>query len=112
MIAPPAFASVQEYSARLGDVVFWRPYRADILRRRGLIDPAREPTAGVGGSYPTFLCGDVVVKLFGYVPFWRASHAAERAAQRLVATDPEIAAPALRSEGRLFDALDAPWPYL
>ena len=41
----------------------------------------------------TFLYGDVVVKLFGYFRSWRESHAAERAAQALVATDPEIAAP-------------------
>ena len=51
---------------------------------------------GAGGrfnaTYPTFICGDVVVKLFGYSRSWRASHAAERAAQALVATDPEVLA--------------------
>lgn len=53
-----------------------------------------------------------MVKLFGYSRSWRESHAAERAAQALVATDPEIAAPSLLSEGRLYDDVDAPWPYL
>jgi hygromycin-B 7''-O-kinase len=53
-----------------------------------------------------------VVKLFGYSRSWRASRAAERAAQALVATDPEIAAPRLLGEGRFYDDLDAPWPYL
>jgi aminoglycoside phosphotransferase (APT) family kinase protein len=53
-----------------------------------------------------------VVKLFGYSRAWRESHAAERAAQALVASDPEIAAPSLLAEGRLSDDVDAPWPYL
>jgi len=87
MTAPPTFASVQEYSSRLGDVGFWWPYVAEILKRHDLADAGREPVADIGGTYPTFLHGDVVVKLFGYVRSWRESHAAERAAQALLATD-------------------------
>ncbi len=112
MTAPPTFASLQEHVSRLGDVSFWWPYVAEILKRHGLADAGREPVAGFNATYPTFLYGDVVVKLFGYSRSWRGSHAAERAAQALVATDPEIAAPRLLSEGRLFDDVDAPWPYL
>jgi len=112
MAAPPTFASVQEYSSRLEDVGFWWPYVAEILERHDLADAGREPVAGFNPTYPTFLYADVVVKLFGYVRSWRESHAAERAAQALIATDPEIAAPSLLSEGRLYDDADAPWPYL
>jgi len=68
--------------------------------------------AGSNPTYPTFLYGDVVVKLFGYSRSWRASHAAERAAHALVATDPEIVAPRLLGEGRLYDDAEASWPYL
>jgi hypothetical protein len=112
MTAPPTFASVQQYSSRLEDVGFWWPYVAEILERHDLADAGREPVAGFNPTYPTFLYADVVVKLFGYVRSWRESHAAERAAQALIATDPEIAAPSLLSEGRLYDDADAPWPYL
>jgi aminoglycoside phosphotransferase len=110
--APPTFASIQEYHLRRGDVGFWRPYVAEILKRHGLSDAVREPVAGFNPTYPTFLCGDVVVKLFGHFRAWRKSHTAERAAQALVATDPQIAAPRVLAEGRLFDDVDAPWPYL
>ena len=68
--------------------------------------------AGHNATYPTFLYGDVVVKLFGNIPWWREGHAAERGAQRLIATDPEIAAPRLLGDGVLCDAPDAAWPYL
>ena len=112
MSAPPAFASLQEHVARLGDVGFWQPYLAEILARHGLAGARREPLAGFNPTYPTFLCGDVVVKLFGYSRAWRASHAAERAAYDLVATDPEIAAPRLLAAGRLYEDDGAPWPYL
>jgi len=112
MTAPPTSASVQQYSSRLEDVGFWWPYVAEILERHDLADAGREPVAGFNPTYPTFLYADVVVKLFGYVRSWRESHAAERAAQALIATDPEIAAPSLLSEGRLYDDADAPWPYL
>ena len=112
MIAPPTAASTREHVARLADVGFWWPYIAEILSRHGLADGALEPVAGVNATYPTFLYGDVVVKLFGGARTWRQSHAAERAAHALVATDPAIAAPGVLAAGRLFDGGDAPWPYL
>lgn len=112
MTTPPTFASIQEHISRLGDVGLWWPYVAEILERHDLADAGPEPVAGFNATHPTFLYGNVVVKLFGYSRSWRASHAAERAAQALVATDPEIAAPRLLGEGRLYDDVDAPWPYM
>jgi hygromycin-B 7''-O-kinase len=112
MIAPPTFASLQEHVVRLGDVGFWWPYIAEILKRHDLAGAAPEPVAGLNATYPTFLYGDVVVKLFGYSRSWRPSHAAEHAALALVAPDVQIAAPRLLGDGRLFDDADAPWPYL
>ena len=85
MTAPPTFASIQEYVSRLGDAGFWWPYVAEILQRHDLGDAGREPVAGFNPTYPTFLFGDVVVKLFGYCRPWRESHAAERAAQVVAA---------------------------
>lgn len=112
MTAPPTFASLQEHISRIGDVDFWWPYVAEILQRHDLVDAAQEPVAGFNATYPTFLYGDVVVKLFGYSRWSREIHAGERAAHALVATDPEITAPRLLGEGRLYDDVDAPWLYL
>ncbi len=107
----PTFASLQEYVSRLDDVDFWWPYLGEILGRHDLADAGVEPVAGHNATWPTFLYGDVVVKLFGHAPSWRASHDRERAAQALIATDPQIAAPRVLGEGRLSDDGD-PWPYL
>jgi hygromycin-B 7''-O-kinase len=113
MIAPPTFASHQEHVARFGDTEFWWPYIHEILRRHRLPDAGHALVAGHNGSYPTFLYGDVVIKLFGYSRAWQARHAAERAAYALLATDAEIATPRVIAEGRLYaDRDDASWPYL
>lgn len=109
MIPPPRFASVQEHIARAADVDFWQPYVMEILRRHGLTDAAREPVAGFNATYPTFVYGDVVVKLFGGTRDWRTGFAAERSALALVATDPGIAAPTLVADGWLYQSA---WPYL
>ena len=112
MITPPKFASLQEHVSRLGDIEFWQPYIAEILERHHLTDAGRQPVAGFNATYPIFLYGDVVVKLFGYSRSWRASHVGERAAYALLATDPDIAVPRLLAEGQLYDDVDAAWPYL
>lgn len=85
--APPTFASLDEFGSRLGDVGFRWPYVAEILERRDPADAGHRLLSGVGGTYPAFLHGDVVMKLFGYSRSWRERHAAERAAPALVATD-------------------------
>src|SRR5215216_4401748 len=112
MLAPPTFASLQEYVALRGDVELWRPYVRAILERHGLVRAGQEMEAGYNVSYPTFLYGDVVVKLFGYSDRWRARFEDERTAYTLLATDPEIVAPRLLALGQLFDAEAAAWPYL
>jgi hypothetical protein len=80
MIAPPTFASLQEHVSRLGDIEFWQPYLVEIAERHRLTDAGRHPVAGFNATYPIFLYGDVVVKLFGYSRSWRESHAGDRAA--------------------------------
>jgi hygromycin-B 7''-O-kinase len=112
MTGPPSVASLQDYLARLGDVGFWWPFVSDILARHGLTDAGQELVAGYNSTYPTFLYGDVVVKLFGQVPAWRATYDGERAAVVRVSTDLEIAVPRLLGAGNLSDDTDAPWPYL
>ncbi|MFB7635589.1 phosphotransferase family protein [Streptomyces sp. NPDC056149] len=91
---------------------FWKPYVTAILNRHDMVDAGQEPVAGFNTTYPTFVYGDLVVKLFGNFRAWREGFTAERAAQTLVASDPEIAAPRLLASGYLFEGSDASWPYL
>lgn len=112
MTAPPAFASLDAFRQSLTDPHFWRPYLEDCLGRHGLLEPGQGPVAGVGGTYPTFLWGGVVVKLFGFARHWRRAHDAEQAILSALAADPDIAAPRLLADGVLCEDEQAPWPYL
>lgn len=112
MTPPPTFVSEQEYVSRRGDAGFWWPYLSEIVERHALGETGPDPVAGAGPTYPTFLWGEVVVKLFGYRRWWRQAYAAERAAHAVLETDPLIAAPRLLVHGQLFEDADAPWPYL
>lgn len=112
MTAPPVFAGLDDYRARLGDTAFWWPHLSAILGRHGLAADASAVEAGVGSTYPTFLCGAVAIKLFGGWARWRRGFAAERAIQHVLAGDTELRVPRLLAEGRLFDGEEADWPYL
>lgn len=72
---------------RIGDVSYWWPCVDEILERHDLAYSGREPAAGIGGRFPAFLHGDVVVKLSGYIRSWRQGHKAERAMQAVLAID-------------------------
>ncbi|MHC4938663.1 MAG: aminoglycoside phosphotransferase family protein [Planctomycetota bacterium] len=100
----PTFGSEEEYRARRGDANFWGPCVTGILRRHGL--PGHEFVAGFNPTFPTFVCGDHVVKLFGFTPAWRSILEAERSAYHRIAADPRIVAPRIVAEGV------AEWPYL
>ncbi len=109
-LTPPEIASPTDHRSRLGDVDFWAPYVAEVLSRHGL--EVGEISAGFNATYPTFLVGEHVVKLFGGSRSWQASHTAERRALAAVAGDAEIAAPRLVADGRLFVGREDSWPYL
>ena len=108
----PKFVSLRDYVSRLDDVSFWWPCVDEILNRHCLANVGLEPVAGFNATYPTFIYGDVVIKLFGYCKSWGQSYSAERAALGLVATDPKIIAPNLLGYGYLYCDTDESWPYL
>lgn len=112
MVTPLVFKSDREFRSRSLDVGYWHPFVLDVLRRHHLDGPGAELTAGVGATYPTFICGEVVVKFFCHVECWHKSFKAELAAYNALSTDPGIAAPRLLSSGQLSDHPDTPWPYL
>lgn len=111
-LAPPTFSSSRDFVSRTGDIDLWWPYVVEILDRHGLKEAGREPEPGFNATYPTFLYGDIVVKLFGCLTSSRKSHAAERSAYELLATDPGISAPRLLESGYLYDSGTEAWPYL
>jgi aminoglycoside phosphotransferase len=99
------------YGQQLGDVDYWRPYIAEVLDRNGL--PSAMIEAPFVGTFPTFLAGDVVVKLFGETFDGGRSYASEHAMCTLLAAHPEIPAPEFVGSGDLFDDDIAwRWPYL
>src|SRR5207249_827295 len=51
------------YGQHLGDPAYWQPYVEEVLGRHAL--PADRLEAPFVGTFPTFIVGDVVVKLFG-----------------------------------------------
>jgi len=97
---------------RRGDVGFWRPHLTEILDRHDLSRAGHDLQAGYNVTYPTFMYGDVVVKLFGHSRAWQARFEDERTAYTVLATDPEIAAPSLLAAGHLYPGTADSWPYL
>ena len=109
----PSFDSIEDYQASACDVRFWGPLVVNICQQHGVL-AGNDPRlfSGVNGTYPTFLCDDVVVKFFGHYRWWRKSFQAEIAAHKVLATDPGIVAPRLVTYGQLSNNPHAPWPYL
>jgi aminoglycoside phosphotransferase (APT) family kinase protein len=105
------FHSREEAIARRADVSVWGPTVQAILERHGL-PRAGQPVAGHNPTFPTFVVGEVVVKLFGLTAWWRRTYETERTALTILATERQIRAPRLLGEGWLADDPDAPWPYL
>lgn len=61
----PTFISPGDFKDRLSDTEFWSPFVLDVLQRNDLPGSVNDIVAGVGGTFPTFLVGKVVVKFFG-----------------------------------------------
>ncbi|HZC26563.1 MAG TPA: aminoglycoside phosphotransferase family protein [Actinopolymorphaceae bacterium] len=108
------FSPDHDYGDHLGDARLWTPYVTEVLRRHGLRDgvSGQAPESGFVGTYPTFLCGPYVVKLFGHFGTWRTSYDTEVAMQRLLLDNPDIPAPRLVAAGQLYDGASESWPYL
>lgn len=99
------------YDDHLGDVDYWGPYVLEIAKREGL--PRGHVEAPFVGTFPTFLIGEGVVKLFGPSYDGAASWAAEKAMCELLAGRPNIPAPELLASGDLItEEQEWTWPYL
>ena len=97
------------YGAHLGDAEYWAPYVLEALGRHRL--PKAQVEAPFLGTFPTFLVGGLVVKLFGETFDGEASYGIELDVHRLLADNPAIPAAELVGTGYLFE--DGPrWAYL
>ncbi len=97
------------YGEHLDDPVYWGPYVQEVLSRHSLPMAPIEPP--FPGSFPTFIAGEVVVKLFGDAFDGPRSSKIEVAVHGLLSDEPTIPAPAAVAAGHLFDT-DPTWPYL
>lgn len=97
----PTFSSPGDFKDRLSDIEFWSSLVLDVLQRNDLPGSINDIVAGVGGTFPTFLAGKVVVKFFGYLNWWQSSFRTERAAHTLLASDARVKAPVVLAEGTL-----------
>lgn len=98
----PTFSSPGDFKDRLSDTEFWSPLVLDVMQRNDLPGSMDDIVAGVGGTFPTFLFGRVVVKFFGYLDWWQSSFRTERAAHALLASDTKMKVPRVLAEGALF----------
>jgi hygromycin-B 7''-O-kinase len=112
-VLPPPVRSQADLRACVGDAAVWQPFVDEVLARHGRTDEPPGLRAGTNPTYPTFLRGDVVVKLFGGPDLpWRRTFAAERVGLEFAGTEPGLRAPELLAAGELFPGEDEPWPYL
>jgi hypothetical protein len=111
MSLPRPVTTQPHYGAHLGDVEYWSAYVSAALDRHGI--PHSRIEAPFVGSFPTFLAGDVVVKLFADTFDGPRSFAVEKAMYELLSPIRDIPAPGLVAEGQLFDdPAQWNWPYL
>jgi aminoglycoside phosphotransferase len=111
MILPEPIETQPHYGDHLGDAQYWGQYVLEVLHRERLpVTAIEEPFVG---SFPTFLVGDLVIKLFGRGFDGGDSWASERSMHEVLATWPDLPAPPLVAHGHLFDDPDRwRWPYL
>ena len=102
--------SQPHYGEHLGDVDYWSAYVHAALDRHSL--PHKPIEAPFVGSFPTFLAGDLVVKLFADAFDGASAYTTEKSMLELLSTVPEIRAPELIATGDLFRDGGWRWPYL
>ncbi len=111
-LQPPSFATSGEYHAASRQPRHWLGLLDAIAERHDLALDTKRVHPGEGGTYPTFLLGDVVVKFFGHLPNWRVAYTAEQAAMAVIAQDPTLRTPRVVASGELFASQAQTWPYL
>jgi hygromycin-B 7''-O-kinase len=105
----PVLAGRRDYARKFADVPFWEPYVHEVMRRHSL--SAAGVAVGSGGTFPTFLVGAYVVKLFPKRFDGGECFLIERSLHTSLLDHPEIPAPRHVAHGHLFQN-GWRWPHL
>jgi len=109
-----SFTTQEEYARFFTNPAHWKAYVAAICARHALEKPT-VIRAGFPGTNPVFIVNETcVVKLYPHLFDGERNFPVERDVYRLLATQPDIPAPALIASGTLFEERDDKWfwPYL
>lgn len=109
----PQLETIEGYRRYFMDLASWRPHVQTVCRRHDGLT-GREVRPGLAGTYPTFIVDDRwVVKFYGRLFDGALGFETERDVGALLASTPEIPAPAILASGDLCPGSSAwPWPYL
>jgi len=109
-----AFIAEDEYRKYRSDLDFWWPNIVNVLQKHNINIPGkREITVcGFNPTYPVFIIDNIVIKFFGYRPYWLGAFNTEYAAHEYLLKDDTILAPRILATGELFENSKETWPYI
>jgi hygromycin-B 7''-O-kinase len=105
----PVLKGRSSYARKFQDPAFWQASIDEVLRRHKL--PPAEATLGSGGTFPTFLVGEHVVKFFGQRFDGAECFLVERSLHTEVLPKLRVPTPRHVADGYLFDT-GWRWPYI
>jgi hygromycin-B 7''-O-kinase len=105
----PDMASRSNYARLFQDAGFWQPYVDEVLRWHNL--PPGQATLCVGGTFPTFLVGEYVVKFFGQLFDGAECFEIEQYLHSRVLSKLGVSVPRHVADGHLFES-GWRWPYI
>jgi len=108
-LEPPALKSRSSYARKFQDATFWQPYVDEVARRHKLT-PA-QAMLGNGGTFPTFLLGEHVVKFFSRRFDGVECFLIERSLHTQVLPKLRVPTPRHVADGYLFET-GWRWPYI
>ncbi len=112
MPSPIQFSTAAAYQTAKNTVPFWLPYIRAAFKQHQLKLNDNRIIPGYNSTNPVFVCGDNVIKFFGFRPQWEAAYQNEHRLYQSLAQEAELLTPRCIAHGELFSGTPDPWPYL